>query len=134
MPVSPSYEAYLIEQLESIEPVRVKRMFGGAGVYTRKSGHFIGLIDNDRLYLKVDDTNRPDYVARGMGPFRPYPEKAYAMTGYYELPADALEDTDELRAWFSKSLALAAASKPRGSGATASRKRPASRSRKASQS
>ncbi len=119
MPVSPSYEAYVIEQLEPIEPVRVKRMFGGAGVYTRKAGLFVGIIADDRLYLKVDDSSRPDYAARGMGPFRPYPGKDVASKSHYELPADVLEDIDELRAWFSKSLAIA---KPSGSRAVPAKK------------
>jgi DNA transformation protein len=119
MPVSPSDEAYVIEQLDPIEPVRVKRMFGGAGVYTRRAGLFVGIIANDRLYLKVDDGIRPDYAARGMGPFRPYPDKDYAMSGYYELPADVLDDVDELRAWFSRSLAI---SKPSGSRAAPAKK------------
>ena len=119
MPVSPSYEAYVIEQLEPIEPVRVKRMFGGAGVYTRKAGLFVGVIADDRLYLKVDDSSRPDYAARGMGPFRPYPGKDVASKSHYELPADVLEDADELRTWFSKSLAIA---KPSGSRAVPAKK------------
>ncbi len=119
MPVSLSYEAYVFEQLEPIEPVRVKRMFGGAGVYTRKAGLFVGIIADDRLYLKVDDNSRPDYAARGMGPFRPYPGKDYAMSGYYEVPADVLEDVDELRAWFLRSLAIA---KPSGSRAVSAKK------------
>lgn len=120
MPVSPSYEAYVIEQLDPIEPVRVKRMFGGAGVYTRKAGLFVGIIADDRLYLKVDDSTRPDYAARGMGPFRPYPDKDYAMSGYYELPADALEDQDELRTWYGRALAIA---QPSGSRAGPAKKR-----------
>ena len=120
MPVSPSYAAYVIEQLEPIEPVRVKRMFGGAGVYTRKAGLFVGIIADDRLYLKVDDSNRPDYEARGMGPFRPYPNKDVASKGHYELPADALEDMDELRTWYSRSLAIA---KPSGKRAAPAKKR-----------
>ena len=119
MPVSPSYEAYVIEQLEPIEPVRVKRMFGGAGVYTRKAGLLVGVIADDRLYLKVDDSSRPDYAARGMGPFRPYPGKDVASKSHYELPADVLEDADELRTLFSKSLAIA---KPSGSRAVPAKK------------
>lgn len=119
MPVSPSYETYVIEQLEPIEPVRVKRMFGGAGVYTRKAGLFVGIIADDRLYLKVDDSSRPDYEARGMGPFRPYANKEVASKSHYELPADVLEDADELRTWFLRSAAIA---KPSGSRAVPAKK------------
>jgi DNA transformation protein len=130
MPVSSSYEAYVIEQLEPIEPVRVKRMFGGAGVYTRKAGLFVGMIADDRLYLKVDDSSRPDYAARGMGPFRPYPGKDVASKSHYELPADVLEDADKLRPWFLRALAIAkpSSSRPGPAKKSASRK-PDSRKR-----
>ena len=96
MAVSDEYLTYVIDQLEGLGPVRSKRMFGGAGLYFENL--FFGLIADDVLYLKVDDSNRADYEAEGMGPFKPYPDKKEVMQ-YYEVPIDVLENKEVLREW-----------------------------------
>ncbi len=83
-------------------------MFGGVGIYS--GDLFFALIDNDTLYFKVDDSNRPDFTSRKMEPFRPYGEDGETMS-YYEVPADLLEDPDTLRAWAEKAIAVAARKK-----------------------
>jgi DNA transformation protein len=79
-------------------------MFGGVGIYA--GDVFFALIADDTLYLKVDDSTRPDFEERGMSPFRPYGEEGETM-GYYELPGDALEDPEALRPWAEKAIAAA---------------------------
>src|ERR1019366_4934035 len=109
MSVSESYRTFVLDQLgRVIERVRIKRMFGGAGVYAGE--FFFALIDDDVLYLKVDDTNRPDFVARGMGPFSPFGEGGEVMQ-YYQLPEELLEDPDEQKPWVEKAIAVAARKK-----------------------
>src|SRR6185295_4544324 len=93
MAVSNSYLTFVLEQLGGVPDIATKRMFGGVGIYS--GGAFFGVIDNDTLFFKVDDGLRPQYVARGMLPFEPMPGKG-AMTGYYQVPVDVLEDADEL--------------------------------------
>ena len=66
MPVSTSYRSFVLEQLERISPVTAKSMFGGVGLY--RAGVFFGILAGDVLYLKVDDTNRPDYERAGAKP------------------------------------------------------------------
>jgi hypothetical protein len=65
MPVSPSYRAYVLEQLSGLGLVAPRSMFGGLGLY--HDGLFFGLVDDDTLYLKVDKTTRPDYEGRAWG-------------------------------------------------------------------
>lgn len=79
-------------------------MFGGVGIYSGEL--FFALIDDDILYFKVDDSNRPDFEARGMGPFRPYGPGGEVMQ-YYQVPEEVLEDFEALRAWADKALAVA---------------------------
>jgi DNA transformation protein len=99
-------------------------MFGGIGLYS--NGVFFGLIDNDTLFFKVNDSNRGDYVARNMAAFRPFRDKPDLSMSYFTVPADALEDRDELAVWARKSIAVAAASpKPRPRTASVARKRAA---------
>lgn len=105
MPVSSEYLQYVLEQLSGLGAVTARRMFGGVGLY--QDQRFFGIITSDTLYFKVDDTNRQDYVARGMQAFRPYPDKPLLSMSYFEVPADTLEDPDECAAWARKSVALA---------------------------
>lgn len=94
---------YILEQLERVTPVRAKAMFGGYGIYAGE--HFFALVAGESLYLKVDDTNRPDYERLGTRIFQPYAE-GMALP-YFELPLDMLEDTEELRSWVEKSVDVA---------------------------
>jgi DNA transformation protein len=111
MAVTDDYLQYVLEQLAGLGHVAPRRMFGAVGLYHEE--RFFGLISRDTLYFRVDDSNRSDYESRGMGRFRPFPDKPYWSMTYYELPADALEDPDECAAWARKSVAIAAvAAKP----------------------
>ncbi len=105
MPGSPSFRAFVLDQLGRVAPpIRAKSMFGGVGIYS--SDVFFALIAGDELYLKVDESNQLDYEARGIGPFRPYGPDAEFMQ-YYPLPGDVLEDVEALRVWVDKAIGVA---------------------------
>jgi DNA transformation protein len=105
MAVTPSYRQYVVDCLGRVTPgVRATSMFGGVGLYA--GDLFFALIARDTLYFKVDESNRPDFVAREMGPFLPFGDEREVMQ-YYELPAELLEDTEELRPWVEKAVAVA---------------------------
>ena len=103
MAVSESYREFVLEQLGRVTPVTGKSMFGGVGIYAQ--GLFFALIAEDRLYFKVDDVSRPDFERLGMEPFRPFGEDS-AM-GYYEVPADVVEDSVQLAAWMKQAIDVA---------------------------
>lgn len=104
MSVSPSYKAFVLDQLSAVGPVAARAMFGGVGLYCH--GLFFALIDEDTLYLKVDDSTRADFERLGSQPCRPYGDESHGMH-YYELPADVLEDRQAVGPWVE--LALGAA-------------------------
>jgi DNA transformation protein and related proteins len=108
MAVSTSFAAYVLEQLDGVKGLSSRRMFGGMGLYAGET--FFAIIDNDTLFFKVDDELRARYQERGMRPFAPIPGKP-PMLGYYQVPADVLEDADVLRRWAADSVAAHA--KPR---------------------
>ncbi len=119
MPVSGDFHRFVLEQLAGLGPVVSRSMFGGVGLY--HDGLFFGLIDDDTLFLKVDATNRDAYVARGMKPFCPYPDKPeYKMGGYYQVPVEVLEDGGQLEVWArqSRQVALTARGAKRKSAAS----------------
>lgn len=108
MAVSVSFRTYLLEQMGQVHPVTSRPMFGGLCFFAE--GRAFALADDDVLYFKVDDGNRPDFVAAGMGPFLPFGDPAKPM-GYYELPAELLEDPEQLEPWMTKAIAVAARAK-----------------------
>jgi DNA transformation protein and related proteins len=107
MAVSVSFRTYVIEQLEGLPHVTSKNMFGGVGVYSEE--YFFALLAEDRMYLKVDDSNRPDFEADEMGAFEPYSDGRTMQ--YYEVPVVVLEDAELLRHWATKAIDVARMSK-----------------------
>ncbi|MDX2192918.1 MAG: TfoX/Sxy family protein [Gemmatimonadales bacterium] len=107
-----SFQVYALEQLGRVTTVTSRRMFGGVGIY--HDALFFALMDDDTLYLKVDDANRPDFEARGLGPFRPFEDQDVVMQ-YYPVPEDVLETPDVLAGWVDKAVAVARRAR-RGSG------------------
>lgn len=105
MPVSESFRSYVLEQIGRVaQRVRGKSMFGGVGVYSGE--RFFALIDDDVLFFKVDDSTRPDFIVRGMPAWSPF-EDGVESRGYYQLPAELLEDPDELKPWVEKAVIVA---------------------------
>jgi DNA transformation protein and related proteins len=107
MAFSKGYRDFVVEQLGRVAPVTARSMFGGVGLYAQ--GLFFALIAEDRLYFKVNDSTRPAFARLGMEPFRPFGEES-AM-GYYEVPADVLEDVAQLEPWMRKAIDVAAKAK-----------------------
>jgi DNA transformation protein len=108
MAVSVSFRTYILEQLGQVRPVSSRPMFGGLCLFAE--GRAFALADDDVLYFKVDDSTRPDFQAAGMGPFLPFGDPAKPM-GYYQLPEEVLEDTEQLAEWMAKAIAVAARAK-----------------------
>ena len=104
MAVTGGFRAFVLEQLEqAARDIHARAMFGGVGIYA--GDVFFALIANDILYFKVDDETRPNYIALGMKPFRPYGEDGEEMK-YFEVPVSVLEDADALRAWVADAVAV----------------------------
>lgn len=117
MAVSDDYIEYVVDQLADVGTVVPRRMFGGVGLYLKSV--FFALIADNVLYMKVDESNRPDYEDAGMGPFMPFGDESHVMQ-YYEVPIDILEDRDRLADWARKAFAVAQKAK---AGKTKSKKR-----------
>ena len=103
MSVSPGYRTYILDQLAALPALNARRMFGGVGLYSGES--FFALIDDDVLFFKVDDANRDDYVSRNMKAFMPIPGKA--SFGYFQVPAEVIEEAEELARWARRSVEVA---------------------------
>lgn len=90
-----SFKDFVLDQLEPLDGLRCRAMFGGHGLY--KADFFFGIIFKARLYFKTDARSRSAYLNRGMRAFRPNPKQE--LQTYYEVPVEVLEDRDELARW-----------------------------------
>jgi DNA transformation protein and related proteins len=111
MPVQPQFLAYVLEQLGALSALRSNRMFGGVGLYS--DGLFFGLIDDDTVFFKTDDSNIAPYRERNMPRFMPFPDRPEAVLGYHQVPADVIEDAETFVDWARRSVAVALAAQAR---------------------
>ena len=102
--VSENFRQYVLDQLDGLEDVEPKAMFGGVGLYYR--GLFFGIMAGDGLYLKADDETRGMFEAAGSRPFDPYPGRAGRMQ-YYSVPVEVLESAPDLARWARTAVAAA---------------------------
>ena len=87
----------LIEKIGSIGGVSSKKMFGGHGIF--HEGKMVGIIDSQgECYMKADDSNRPEYEARGA--------HRHGRMPYFSIPDEVFKKQDELISWSRKSIAI----------------------------
>ena len=109
MAFTQAYRKLVEEKLFAVTMIQTKAMFGGVGIYSE--GFFFALIAEDKLFLKVDDSNRADFEARGMRPFFPYDSPK--PMNYWELPEGVIDDPKELGVWIDRAVTVAKNSKKR---------------------
>ena len=102
-----SFKEFVLDQLCGLGAVSCRAMFGGYGLY--QGATFFGIIFKGRLYFKTDSTTQPRYREMGMAPFRPSAKQT--LKTYYEIPADILEDPDQLIMWARQAIHTAAGSR-----------------------
>jgi len=92
---------FVLDQLERLEDVHSRRMFGAYGLYYKDD--FFAIVDGGKLYFRTGDETRPDYETRGMTPFAPTPKQT--LKNYYVVLVDILEDDTLLCDWAKKAVA-----------------------------
>ena len=108
------------ELLHPLGSVRVRRMFGGHGLYV--DGFFVAILSGQRLYLKADAATELAFRAAGCEPFV-YEAKGRAVNvGYFTVPAEAMESPALMQPW--ARLALAAAVRARAAKPASARRKP----------
>jgi len=92
-----AFAAYCMELLAPLGSVRVKRMFGGHGLYV--DDLFIAIVADEQLYLKADAVARAEFEAAGCHPFI-YNKAAQAVAlGYWSAPEEATESPLLMLPW-----------------------------------
>ena len=93
-----SFAEHAVDLLAGVGQVRARAMFGGYGLSL--DGISIGLIADDRLYLRIDDSTRAEFESAGSSPFI-YQSKNGPMTmkNYWALPEDSVDDPERAAKW-----------------------------------
>ena len=119
------FRDFVLDQLADLRGLTCRAMFGGYGLRYREV--FFGIIHKGRLYFKVTPETAESYRAMGTKPFRVTSQMT--LRTYYEVPADILEDAEQLAAWAGAASA-AQSTRPAGkrTASTARRPRPAQKS------
>lgn len=104
-----AFASYCAELFSGLGPVRVKRMFGGHGIYV--DDLFIAIVTGETLYLKADAETTPRFEAAGCAPFT-YTAKGRRVSLHYRAaPAEAMDSPALMRPW--ATLAMQAALRSR---------------------
>jgi DNA transformation protein and related proteins len=100
------------ELLDGMAGFRIKRMFGGLGLFAGEV--MFGLIDDGQIYLKTDPELEADLRAAGAHAWL-YTEQRGPKAGivqetsYFSLPDEAYDDPAEARRWAERAQAVALA-------------------------
>ncbi len=93
-------EDQILERLATLGDITARPMFGGQGLYWGET--IFGIVYRDKLYFKVGEDTKPDYLARGMEPFRP--NQRQTLRSYFEVPPDVLGDPESLLSWAGEAI------------------------------
>jgi len=105
---------FIRELFTPFGPVTVKRMFGGAGIWS--DGLMLALEFDGAIFLRVDDASIPDFEREGSKPFVYSRAKTPGRVGrasrsFWRLPERLYDDPDELAVWAARALAVGERSK-----------------------
>jgi DNA transformation protein len=94
--------AYLHELFDPLGAMKARRMFGGWGVYL--DGIIVGIVDEGRLYLKVDEQNQTQFQAAGCAPFVYQSPSGPMSISYWSAPDDAMDSSEAMAPWARSAL------------------------------
>lgn len=95
----------VLEQMTGFGVPRVRRMFGGYGLYC--DDLMFAIILKDKLYLKADAVNIGRFENAGLQPFTYASKGKQVSLRYFEAPPEVYEDQDEMLQWARSALEAA---------------------------
>jgi DNA transformation protein len=97
---------HVSELFAQFQPVSVRRLFGGAGLYA--DGVMFAILSRDAIYLKADDETRAAFEREGCTPFSYQAKGARrAIMSFWRMPERLYDDPDELAVWAGRALEVA---------------------------
>ena len=100
------FRAHIEDLLAHAMNIRVRPMFGAAGIYA--DGTMFGILVGERVYLKADEASRSEFELEGCVPFVYSARDGRQLTmSYYSAPERFYDDADEAVAWARRAIAAA---------------------------
>jgi DNA transformation protein len=97
MSVRDEFAKHLRDLLQPLGQVRLRRMFGGYGIYADEL--FFAVIVDQQLYFKVDAVSRPLFEAAGLGEWIYVKDGKPVHMNYFRPPEDIFDDEEALLLW-----------------------------------
>lgn len=96
-----STQQTLVDRLADVtDDVEARMMLGTVGVFA--SDRQIGILDDEALYLRTDESNRATFEEKGATPYNG--GDGVAQVSYFQVPSPILDNDDALSAWVSHAL------------------------------
>ena len=99
---------FVLDQLRPLGTVNCRPLSGGFALYRDEA--FFAFVHQDKIFFCTDEKTRDRYTTSGMkscghnsGP---------AMKDYYEVPADVVEDAEQLLEWGAEAVRCCATAAP----------------------
>lgn len=103
---SNDYVEFVMDQLASLQGMASGRFFGGVGLSS--AGTQFAMVMGSSLYFVVDDATRSKYEKMGSTCFSYNTRKGrVAVRKYYAVPAELIEDQEQLVALAQESIQVA---------------------------
>ncbi len=99
------YIEYLHEVFELFGPIKIRKMFGGYGLYHQEL--MFALVAEDTLYLKADAENLSFFEDEGLGPFEYNKGGKVVKMSYYLAPDEIMDDCEQAAIWARRSFEAA---------------------------
>ena len=107
--MTPDYRAWLEEMFATLGRVRIKRFFGLDGIWLNDA--MVGLVLEERVYLKTDEASRKAFEEEGASPFTYRMRNGETIvTSYLQLPERLYDDQLEFIEWARRAWEVARAS------------------------
>jgi len=104
MALNASFRDFVLDQLSGLGEFETKNMFGGVALLHR--GSAFAKIKYDKVWLKVDDSNREDFAKLGMQQYTNGKDNSRKLN-FFEAPMEVVEDRDQFVRWARRSMGVA---------------------------
>ena len=104
MAINEEFKNFVFDQLQDIGEFDTKNVFGSLVLI--QQGEIFGKIKYDKLWLKVDDSNKADFEKLGMSQYT-FGKDNSKKLNFYSTPIEVLEDRDKLKDWVNKAIEVA---------------------------
>ncbi|HIF51466.1 MAG TPA: TfoX family protein [Thiotrichaceae bacterium] len=88
---------YLHEVFQYFGSIRTRKMFGGHGIY--HDDIMIGLVTDDTLYFKVDESTKQEFIDKDLSAFEYSKDNKKIQMSYYLAPEEIYDEPDEAVYW-----------------------------------